>query len=236
MSPTQQQRDEFMPLVNDHHANSTTNGTFDPTDDGLDALLGKTEEADTGGIVGGLLRKRSRDTANHPVDRHRRDSSIIEIALESLHDLGDVIVENVEHAAETVHDTLEEVKEVLEEPVAVPVKPREEGDHSQKLGAVSLAILVFYKVSGGPFGSEPTVKAAGPFYAILGFIIFPFIWAIPEAMITAELGTAFPEPSGCKSSMALLFLQHKKSSNNSSYHFIFYVWTHSPHNHQSAFY
>jgi hypothetical protein len=56
---------------------------------------------------------------------------------------------------------------------------------------------VFYKVSGGPFGCEPAVRAAGPFYALAGFVIFPLIWSIPEAMITAELGSAFPEPSGC---------------------------------------
>lgn len=38
--------------------------------------------------------------------------------------------------------------------------------------------------------------AAGPLYAILGFLIFPFIWSIPEAMITAELSTTFPGNGG----------------------------------------
>lgn len=28
-----------------------------------------------------------------------------------------------------------------------------------------------------------------------GFIVFPFIWAIPEALVTAELGAAFQDPS-----------------------------------------
>ena len=28
-----------------------------------------------------------------------------------------------------------------------------------------------------------------------GFIIFPFIWSIPEALVTAELGAAFQDPS-----------------------------------------
>jgi hypothetical protein len=58
-----------------------------------------------------------------------------------------------------------------------------------------LAILVFYNVSGGPFGIEPTIRAAGNFYAILGFVVFPLVWAIPEALVTAELGAAFQDPS-----------------------------------------
>lgn len=58
-----------------------------------------------------------------------------------------------------------------------------------------LAVLVFYNVSGGPFGIEPSIRAAGNFYAILGFIVFPFIWALPEALVTAELGAAFQDPS-----------------------------------------
>ena len=32
--------------------------------------------------------------------------------------------------------------------------------------------------------------------AILGFIVLPLIWSVPEALVTAELATAFPEDSG----------------------------------------
>lgn len=56
--------------------------------------------------------------------------------------------------------------------------------------------IIFYEVSGGPFGSEESVSTGGPFLAILGFIILPLVWAVPEALITAELGTTFPENSG----------------------------------------
>ena len=98
--------------------------------------------------------------------------------------------------SEIVADVTDEWLDVLQEDVITPIKPREEGDHSYKLSAVALAVMVFYKVSGGPFGCEPTVQAAGPFYAIVGFIVFPILWSIPEAFITAELGSAYPEPSG----------------------------------------
>jgi hypothetical protein len=66
----------------------------------------------------------------------------------------------------------------------------------EKLGCVALAVLVFYNVSGGPFGLETTVRAGGFFYALLGFLVFPFVWSLQEALMTAELGTTFVEASG----------------------------------------
>ena len=66
----------------------------------------------------------------------------------------------------------------------------------EKLGVISMAVLIFYNVSGGPFGIETTVRAGGNFYAILGFLVMPFVWSLQEALMTAELGTTFPEASG----------------------------------------
>lgn len=68
--------------------------------------------------------------------------------------------------------------------------------HLPKLGLLPLVALIFYEVSGGPFGVEAAVKAGGPLLAIVGFLVFPFIWSIPEALVTAELATAFPENGG----------------------------------------
>ncbi|KAJ9183133.1 hypothetical protein P3X46_007038 [Hevea brasiliensis] len=62
----------------------------------------------------------------------------------------------------------------------------------KKLALIPLVFLIFFEVSGGPYGEESTVGAAGPLWALLGFLIFPFIWSIPEALITAELTAAFP--------------------------------------------
>jgi amino acid transporter len=126
-----------------------------------------------------------------PSTRSRRTysiDSVLEDAAELLHNVTDIV-------SETVVEVKEEIVEIFEEEV-LPVKPREEGDHSQKLSAIALAVLVFYKVSGGPFGCEPAVKAAGPFFALLGFTVFPLLWCLQEALITAELGSAYPEPSG----------------------------------------
>ncbi|WCJ28868.1 Amino acid permease family protein [Euphorbia peplus] len=66
----------------------------------------------------------------------------------------------------------------------------------KKLTLIPLIFLIYFEVAGGPYGEEPAVQAAGPLYAILGFLIFPFIWSIPEALITAELSTAYPGDGG----------------------------------------
>ncbi|XP_072985466.1 probable polyamine transporter At1g31830 [Typha latifolia] len=69
-------------------------------------------------------------------------------------------------------------------------------ENLNKVSIIPLIFLIFYEVSGGPFGIEDSVQAAGPFLAILGFVVFPLIWSIPEALITAEMGTMFPEDGG----------------------------------------
>ncbi|KAK2438169.1 hypothetical protein P8452_33922 [Trifolium repens] len=66
----------------------------------------------------------------------------------------------------------------------------------KKLALLPLIFLIYFEVSGGPYGEEATVGAAGPLFAILGFVIFPFIWSIPEALLTAELATTFPGNGG----------------------------------------
>jgi len=67
---------------------------------------------------------------------------------------------------------------------------------SSLLKFLPFTIMVFYNVSGGPFGIEATVYSSGPLLSILGFTILPFIWSLPEALVTAELGSRFPDASG----------------------------------------
>uniref|UniRef100_A0A5B7BFT3 Polyamine transporter n=1 Tax=Davidia involucrata TaxID=16924 RepID=A0A5B7BFT3_DAVIN len=66
----------------------------------------------------------------------------------------------------------------------------------KKLALIPLVFLIYFEVAGGPYGEESAVGAAGPLFAILGFLIFPFIWSIPEALVTAELATTFPGNGG----------------------------------------
>lgn len=80
--------------------------------------------------------------------------------------------------------------------VGINELPSTSGNTVRKVSVLPLIFLIFYEVSGGPFGVEDSVQAAGPLLALLGFLIFPLIWSIPEALITAEMGTMFPENSG----------------------------------------
>ncbi|KAG6630127.1 hypothetical protein I3843_14G135100 [Carya illinoinensis] len=66
----------------------------------------------------------------------------------------------------------------------------------KKLALIPLVFLIYFEVAGGPYGEESAVGAAGPLFAILGFLIFPFVWSIPEAVVTAELATTFPGNGG----------------------------------------
>ena len=72
----------------------------------------------------------------------------------------------------------------------------EKDDGKNRIGTFQLAILVFYVVSGGPYGTEDSVRSGGVYWALLGFAVMPFVWSLPEALMTAELGCAFPEASG----------------------------------------
>ena len=76
-----------------------------------------------------------------------------------------------------------------------PLSPRINGNiENKKVGVITLSILMFYTVSGGAYGIEEIVKAGGPFFALIGFNLL-IVWAIPEALVTAELSTALPEAS-----------------------------------------
>ncbi|CAL1386139.1 unnamed protein product [Linum trigynum] len=78
----------------------------------------------------------------------------------------------------------------------LPISTTTKTIKKKQLTLIPLIFLIYFEVAGGPYGEEPAVQAAGPLYAILGFLIFPFIWSIPEALITAELSTAYPGNGG----------------------------------------
>jgi amino acid transporter len=65
----------------------------------------------------------------------------------------------------------------------------------KKLGVVGLALITYFNVSGGPWGSEPIVAACGPLVGIAATLAFPFVWCLPLALSFAELFSAFPTDS-----------------------------------------
>jgi amino acid transporter len=84
-----------------------------------------------------------------------------------------------------------------EEEIVVTDDDNAPNKSNHKLTLLPLIALIFYEVSGGPFGVEDSVRAGGgPLLSLLGFLFFPLIWSLPEALITAELATTFPHNGG----------------------------------------
>ncbi len=64
------------------------------------------------------------------------------------------------------------------------------------LGLVSLVAVVFFNVSGGPYGLEDAVPAFGPGLVLLLLVVTPLVWSLPVALVMSELGSALPEEGG----------------------------------------
>lgn len=52
------------------------------------------------------------------------------------------------------------------------LEPASHTDNPNKISIIPLVFLIFYDTSGGPFGIEYSVRAAGPLLALLGFLLF----------------------------------------------------------------
>jgi amino acid transporter len=64
------------------------------------------------------------------------------------------------------------------------------------LGAFSLAAVIFFNVSGGPYGIEDAVSSFGPGLALLLLIVTPIVWSLPVTLVMAELSSALPDEGG----------------------------------------
>jgi amino acid transporter len=69
-------------------------------------------------------------------------------------------------------------------------------DKIRVVSAWKMTVIAFFITSGGPFGGEVAVNAAGPAVSLFGFIILPLIFALPQALMTAELATMMDENGG----------------------------------------
>lgn len=67
---------------------------------------------------------------------------------------------------------------------------------TRSVGVWSLAIMTYFVVSGGPFGMELCVKAAGPLITLSAYALMPIVWAIPQSLACAELSCMMDENGG----------------------------------------
>jgi amino acid transporter len=64
------------------------------------------------------------------------------------------------------------------------------------LGLLSLAAIVFFNVSGGPYGVEDAVSTFGPGLTLLLLVLTPLVWSLPVSLAMAELAAAMPDEGG----------------------------------------
>ena len=66
----------------------------------------------------------------------------------------------------------------------------------RELGFLPLIAVVFFNVSGGPYGIEDTVGVFGPGLVLLLLLLTPLVWSLPVCLAMAELASALPEEGG----------------------------------------
>src|SRR5262245_49713848 len=64
------------------------------------------------------------------------------------------------------------------------------------LGFLPLLAVLFFNISGGPYGVEDSVGVFGPGLALLLLVLTPLVWSLPVAMVVTELASALPEEGG----------------------------------------
>jgi len=69
-------------------------------------------------------------------------------------------------------------------------------DPRRRLGIVQLSVIGFFCVSGGVYGSEALVSAAPPLMMCTFTLSVAVFFALPNALMTAEMATAFPADGG----------------------------------------
>src|ERR1700742_3196877 len=66
----------------------------------------------------------------------------------------------------------------------------------KKIRPVQLIALIFFTVSGGPYGLEPLLTYAGQHGALLLLLITPMLWDIPAIFTVLELNSMMPVTGG----------------------------------------
>ncbi|WP_374949682.1 APC family permease [Mucilaginibacter sp.] len=67
---------------------------------------------------------------------------------------------------------------------------------NRKIKPYQLVALVFFTVSGGPYGLEPLLTYAGEHAAILVLLITPLLWDVPAIFTVLELNSMMPVTGG----------------------------------------
>src|SRR3984957_19800377 len=66
----------------------------------------------------------------------------------------------------------------------------------KKIRPLQLVAVIFFTVSGGPYGLEPLISYAGQHAAILILLITPVLWDLPAIFTVLELNSMMPVTGG----------------------------------------
>jgi len=66
----------------------------------------------------------------------------------------------------------------------------------RRVSVLTLACTIFFVVSGGPYSAEVVVGKTGPLFGIALLLVCAVFWALPVALLTAEMSSIFPEEGG----------------------------------------
>jgi len=69
-------------------------------------------------------------------------------------------------------------------------------EHRRRITTIQLVLLSYSLVCGGPVGSEEVIGASGPLIGLILLLVVALIWALPVALVTAELAAALPHDGG----------------------------------------
>ncbi|OKS88527.1 APC family permease [Mucilaginibacter polytrichastri] len=73
----------------------------------------------------------------------------------------------------------------------MPAKPV-----SKKIRPLQLIVIIFFTVSGGPYGLESLMSYAGAHATLLILLITPILWDVPAILTVAELNSMMPVEGG----------------------------------------
>lgn len=82
------------------------------------------------------------------------------------------------------------------DPVATAPPPVDVRTVTRKLGLGAIIGIIFFSVSGGPYGLEDVVGSSGAGMGVLLIVLTPIIYSLPIALMVAELATLMPVSGG----------------------------------------
>ena len=66
----------------------------------------------------------------------------------------------------------------------------------KKIRPIQLIAVIFFTVSGGPYGLEPLLSYAGDHGALLILMLTPLFWDVPAIFTVLELNSMMPVTGG----------------------------------------